>query len=178
MCHSSFPPSPFTHSLHHGPRIQPPSTLVMPEVRFRTPHRTANSRTTPLCTEPTGAVRAPRQYSLFAVQIIVVFCEGVRTPVHQFRTDLPIGCWDSREMTFLESFRLTQNAFSTLCTLTMCTFGCCVIQKRFEHPISAHANGLSAAGRWLRTCAWRWDSRRCDFLQLAHICGLYKVQPG
>ena len=150
----------------------------MPEVWFRTPHQTANSHTALLCTEPTGAVWAQRQYSLFVVRITVVFCEGVRTAVHRFRTDLPIGCWDSQEMTFLKSFQLTQNAFSPLCTLMTCTFGCCVIQKRFEHPISAHANGLSAMGRWLCTCGWRWDSQRYDFLQLAHICGLYKVQPG
>ena len=32
--------------------------LVMPEVQFRTPHQTANSRTAPLRTELTGAVRA------------------------------------------------------------------------------------------------------------------------
>ena len=149
-----------------------------PEVQFRTPNRTANSRTAPLCTEPTSAVRAPRQYNLFVVQVTVVFCEGVRTAVHRFRTDLPIGCWDSLEMTFLKSFQLTQNAFSPLCTLTMCTFRCCISQKCFEHPILAHANGLSAAGRWLRTCVWRWDSRRYDFLQLVHMCGLYKAQPG
>ena len=32
--------------------------LVMLEVQFRTPHRTVNSRTTPLHTKPTGVVQA------------------------------------------------------------------------------------------------------------------------
>ena len=59
------------------------------------PNRTASHRT-----DRCGA--GSSQYNLFAVRVTVVFYESVRTAVHRFRTDFPIGCWDSLAMTFLQ----------------------------------------------------------------------------
>ena len=114
----------------------PPSSDAGGLVQNPAPNRKQPHCTTLHQTNQCGV--GSKEYSLLAVRITVVFCEDVRTAVHRFRTDLPIGCWDSRKMTFLKSFRLTQNTFSPLCTVTTCTFGCCIIQKHFEHPISAH----------------------------------------
>ena len=57
--------------------------LVMPEVRFRTLHRTTNSRTTPLRTELTGAVQAQANITCsqfgpqwFFVKVFELQCTG------------------------------------------------------------------------------------------------------
>ena len=96
------PPRPLRACPTLSACIRPLSSDASSSVQNPTPNREQLYHTTPHRTDQCSA--GSRQYNLFAVQVTVVFCEGVRTAVHRFRTDLPIGCWDSWEMTFLQEY--------------------------------------------------------------------------
>jgi hypothetical protein len=68
---------------------------------------------------------------------------------------------------------ITLNGFSPWWMTSVCAFRCWAVQNRLSQSDSSHTKGRSDFGRWERTCACKWVSRRYNLLHVVQTNGRF-----